>query len=187
MRIAYFTCYCSHSRAMHFAGSGECAESCPCLRFALARPMPLLRMLRRRLGVCECGHRKYAHDFGEQECLATSRAQGHYCMCPWYEPASLLFLGGQIVRMAKLLPTVARAVPRYVWPIFAAAALIKCFPLDFGIDETLFVVGLALIVRKRPGLVRVLWREASAGKAARCACPKHRRPELTPEPAGAQS
>jgi len=74
------------------------------------------------------------------------------------------------VRAAKLLPSVHQAVPRYVWPILALAAVVKCMPLDFGADETLFAVAFALIAWKRPGLLKALYREAQAGKPVRCEC-----------------
>jgi hypothetical protein len=74
---------------------------------------------------------------------------------------------------AKLLPTVRRAIPWYVWPILAVAAVVKCFPLDFGTDEALFAVAFALIAWRRPGLLKALYREAQAGKPAPCGCRRH--------------
>jgi hypothetical protein len=77
------------------------------------------------------------------------------------------------VRAAKLLTTVHQAVPRYVWPILGLAALVKCLPLDFGADETLFAIAFALIAWRRPGLLKALYREAQEGKPARCQCERH--------------
>lgn len=78
--------------------------------------------------------------------------------------------GKTLGRAAKLLLTVRAAVPRYVWPILAVAALVKCWPLDMGLDEALFTLAFALIAWQRPGLVTALWREAEAGKPPRCQC-----------------
>jgi len=74
------------------------------------------------------------------------------------------------VHAAKLLPTVRRAIPAYVWPILGLAMLAKCMPLDMGTDEALFALAFALIAWRRPGLLKALYREAQAGKPARCAC-----------------
>ena len=76
-------------------------------------------------------------------------------------------------RAAKLLPTVRQAVPWYVWPILGLAAAVKCLPVDFGADETLFAIAFALIAWKRPGLLKALYREAQAGKPVRCGCARH--------------
>jgi hypothetical protein len=69
-------------------------------------------------------------------------------------------------RAAKLLLTVRAAVPRYVWPILALAAIVKCIPFDCGTDEALFCLAFALIAWRRPGLLTALYREAAAGKPA---------------------
>lgn len=79
------------------------------------------------------------------------------------------------IRAAKLLPTVRQAVPGYVWPILALAAAVKCLPLDFGADETLFAAAFLLILWQRPGLLEALYHEAQAGKPARCQCARHAR------------
>lgn len=79
------------------------------------------------------------------------------------------------VRAAKYLPTVRRAVPWYVWPVLGLASAVKCMPLDFGADETLFAIAFALIAWRRPGLLKALYREAQAGKPARCQCGQHAR------------
>ena len=76
---------------------------------------------------------------------------------------------------AKLLPTVRRAVPWYVWPVLALASAVKCLPLDFGTDEALFVLAFLLILRARPGLLEALYHEAQAGKPAPCQCARHDR------------
>ena len=86
-------------------------------------------------------------------------------------------------RAAKYLPAVRRAVPWYVWPILGLAALIKCMPFDGGTDEALFALAFALIAWRRPGLLKALYREAQAGKPARCACERCGRPR----PAQAQA
>lgn len=74
------------------------------------------------------------------------------------------------VHAARLLPAVRRAVPWYVWPVLAVAALVKCLPLDFGTDEALFALAFALIWWRRPGLLNALYREAQSGKPAPCRC-----------------
>ena len=79
------------------------------------------------------------------------------------------------VRAVKLLPTVRRAVPAYVWPVLGLAAAVKCLPLDMGADETLFAVAALLILWRRPGLLEALYREAQAGKPVRCSCGRHGR------------
>lgn len=77
------------------------------------------------------------------------------------------------VRAAKLLTTVHQAVPRYVWPVLGLAALVKCLPLDMGMDEALFAIAFALIAWRRPGLLKALYREAQSGKPVRCSCERH--------------
>ena len=79
------------------------------------------------------------------------------------------------VHAAKLLPTVRKALPWYVLPIVILATLVKCLPLDFGADETLFAIAFALVLWKRPGLLDALYREAQSGKPARCQCSRHAR------------
>ena len=83
--------------------------------------------------------------------------------------------GRTCVHAAKLLPTVRHALPWYVWPIVVLAALVKCLPLDFGADETLFAIAFALVLWKRPGLLEALYHEAQAGKPASCQCARHAR------------
>jgi hypothetical protein len=77
------------------------------------------------------------------------------------------------VHAAKYLPTVRRAVPRYIWPLLAVASAVKALPVDFGVDEMLFTLAFALIAWRRPGLLQALYREAQAGKPAPCRCPRH--------------
>jgi hypothetical protein len=76
---------------------------------------------------------------------------------------------------AKHLPTVRRALPWYTLPIVVLAALIKCLPLDFGLDETLFSIAFVLVLWRRPGLLEALYHEAASGKPAPCHCEKHNR------------
>jgi len=79
------------------------------------------------------------------------------------------------VHAAGYLAAVRRAVPWYVWPLLAIASAVKALPVDFGVDEALFAAAFALIAWRRPGLLRALYREAQAGKPARCRCPRHAR------------
>ncbi len=77
-----------------------------------------------------------------------------------------------LMHAAKLLPTVKQAIPRYVWPILILAMLVKVLPVDFGIDEALLIIAVALIAWRRPGLLKALYREAEwihdeAAKSAR--------------------
>jgi hypothetical protein len=88
----------------------------------------------------------------------------------WWAATHPVTFGRTATRAAKLLPTVRHAIPRWIWPILGLAALVKCLPLDFGADETLFAVALVLIAITRPGLIPALWAEASAGKPAFCRC-----------------
>ena len=84
-----------------------------------------------------------------------------------------LSTGRTCVHAAKMLPTVRKALPWWVWPILGLATAVKMLPLDFGADETLFAVAFLLILWQRPGLLEALYREASTGKPARCQCAKH--------------
>jgi hypothetical protein len=81
------------------------------------------------------------------------------------------------VHAAKLLPTVWRALPVWVLPLVGLAAAVKCLPVDFGADETLFAAAFVLILWARPGLLEALYREAQAGRPARCQCPRHAKKE----------
>ena len=71
---------------------------------------------------------------------------------------------------AKMLPAVWRALPWYVLPIVALAALVKCLPFDGGADETLFAGAFVLVLWRRPGLLEALYHEAASGKPAPCQC-----------------
>jgi hypothetical protein len=96
---------------------------------------------------------------------------------PWAGPGATWptprRFAGNCLHAVKLLPTVRRAVPWYVWPLLALAAAVKCLPVDFGADETLFILAAVIIVWRRPGLLRALYREASAGRPEPCACDRH--------------
>ena len=83
--------------------------------------------------------------------------------------------GRTCVHAAKMLPTVRHALPWYVWPVLGLAAAVKCLPLDFGLDETLFAIAFALVLWQRPGLLEALYHEAASGKPARCQCARHTR------------
>lgn len=70
------------------------------------------------------------------------------------------------VRAAKYLRTVRRAVPWYAWPILAIGTAIKMLPVDFEIDEALYLLAALLIAWRRPRLLKALYREAQAGRQA---------------------
>jgi hypothetical protein len=63
-------------------------------------------------------------------------------------------------RTARFLWTVRSAIPWPVRVILAVAMVIKCAPLDFGIDEVLTAVAVLVLNRTRPGLMKACWRAA---------------------------
>lgn len=59
-----------------------------------------------------------------------------------------------LIRTAKYLGTCRKAVPWYLKAVVVLALVIKCLPVDFGIDETLLAaVGAVLWWRHRPLLM----------------------------------
>jgi hypothetical protein len=63
-------------------------------------------------------------------------------------------------RACRYLWTVRAAIPWPVKVILAVAMVVKCCPLDMGLDETLTAVAVLVLNRTRPGLVRACWRAA---------------------------
>lgn len=59
----------------------------------------------------------------------------------------------RMIRLGKALATDPR-LPRHVRWIFRASLMIKCLPLDFGVDETLMAVGAVLVAVRH----REVWR-----------------------------
>jgi hypothetical protein len=55
---------------------------------------------------------------------------------------------------------VRAAMPWPVRVILAVAMVIKCCPVDFGVDETLTVIAAVILHRTRPGLLRACIRAA---------------------------
>jgi hypothetical protein len=63
-------------------------------------------------------------------------------------------------RTCRLLWTVRAAIPWPVRVILGAAMIVKCAPVDFGIDEVLTAVAVLVLNRARPGLMKACWRAA---------------------------
>lgn len=61
------------------------------------------------------------------------------------------------IRIAKALATDQR-LPRHVRWLFRLALLVKCSPVDFGIDEALLAIGVLLLVTRH----RDTWRAIRA-------------------------
>jgi hypothetical protein len=91
----------------------------------------------------------------------------------WYarHPRQAWELAKTCAYAGKFLLTIWRALPWYVLPVLALAAVIKfCVWPDMGLDETLCAVAVAIIANRRPGLIKALYREAQNGKPAPCTC-----------------
>lgn len=65
-----------------------------------------------------------------------------------------------LIRTAKYLGTCRKAVPWYLKALAVAALAMKCMPLDFGLDETLFAVIGLLLYRRQRMLLRACWHAA---------------------------
>jgi len=70
---------------------------------------------------------------------------------------SLLVFRSRVSRWLRLAKAAAtdRRLPAPVRWVFRCALLIKCSPIDFGIDEALLLVGVALLA----GPYRGVWSE----------------------------
>lgn len=67
----------------------------------------------------------------------------------------------QAARTCRYLWTCRAAIPWPVKALLAMAMVIKCLPLDFGVDEALTAIAVLLLQRFRPGLIRACWQAAS--------------------------
>lgn len=63
-------------------------------------------------------------------------------------------------RTCRYLWAVRAAIPWPVRVMLALAMIIKCLPVDFGIDETITALAVIILRRMRPGLMRACVRAA---------------------------